>query len=130
MEREYTSGFWGTYRQWQVLGAQVRRGEKATEVVLWKPIERDRKQITMQDEGSDTVDQLDRGGLVARGFSVFNAAQVDGFEPLEIPQLTEQQRITSADSFFQSIPAEVRHGGKQACYSSAGDFILDRKSVV
>ena len=124
LEREYSSGFWGTYRQWQELGAQVRRGEKATEVVLWKPIERDRSNTTAQDEGSDNVDQLDRGGLVARGFSVFNVAQVDGFAPLEIPQLTEEQRITSADSFFQAIPADVRHGGKQAFYSSAGDFIL------
>src|ERR1700686_5873345 len=32
----YESGEWGTYRQWQERGAQVRKGEKATLVVFWK----------------------------------------------------------------------------------------------
>ena len=32
----YASGIWGTYQQWSQLGGQVRRGEKATTVVLWK----------------------------------------------------------------------------------------------
>src|SRR5215831_5834563 len=32
----YESGEWGTYKQWQERGAQVRKGEKSTTVVLWK----------------------------------------------------------------------------------------------
>src|SRR6185295_3875073 len=32
----YESGVWGTYKQWQERGAQVRKGEKATLVVFWK----------------------------------------------------------------------------------------------
>src|ERR1700693_1450734 len=32
----YGQGLWGTYRQWQAAGAQVRKGERATTVVLWK----------------------------------------------------------------------------------------------
>src|ERR1700726_2777386 len=32
----YQSGEWGTYKQWQDRGAQVRKGEKATLVVFWK----------------------------------------------------------------------------------------------
>ena len=32
----YDSGEWGTYKQWQERGAQVRKGEKATLVVFWK----------------------------------------------------------------------------------------------
>ena len=32
----YESGEWGTYKQWQERGAQVRKGEKATLVVFWK----------------------------------------------------------------------------------------------
>ena len=34
----YGSGIWGTYRQWQALDAQVRKGERATTAVLWKEI--------------------------------------------------------------------------------------------
>jgi antirestriction protein ArdC len=32
----YPTGFWGTYRQWQDLGAQVRKSEKSARVVFWK----------------------------------------------------------------------------------------------
>ena len=34
----YPTGLWGTYRQWQDLGAQVRKGERSTTVVFWKQI--------------------------------------------------------------------------------------------
>ncbi|TIU93071.1 MAG: DUF1738 domain-containing protein, partial [Mesorhizobium sp.] len=34
----YPTGLWGTYRQWQALGAQVRKGEKSTTVVFWGQI--------------------------------------------------------------------------------------------
>ena len=33
-ESGYSSGAWGTYRQWSEAGAQVRKGEKAAFVVL------------------------------------------------------------------------------------------------
>ena len=37
-----TSKWWGTFNQIKACGACVRRGEKATRVVLWKPINRKR----------------------------------------------------------------------------------------
>jgi antirestriction factor ArdC-like protein len=35
----YSSGVWGTYRQWAEAGAQVRKGEKAAFVVFYKELE-------------------------------------------------------------------------------------------
>jgi len=35
-ESGYSSGVWGTYRQWAEIGAQVRKGEKAAFVVFYK----------------------------------------------------------------------------------------------
>ena len=32
----YPAGIWGTYRQWQESGAQVRKGERGHSVVFWK----------------------------------------------------------------------------------------------
>ena len=32
----FTSGVWGTYRQWLANGAQVRNGEAASLIVFWK----------------------------------------------------------------------------------------------
>ena len=34
----YSSGTWGTYKQWSEAGAQVRKGEKAAFVVFYKEL--------------------------------------------------------------------------------------------
>jgi hypothetical protein len=89
----YPSAVWATYRQWAKLGAQVRRGEQSSPVVFWK--------INGPDEGEDggsTGGGGDGGGaagedgadgcrprVFARGYSVFNAAQVDGYEAPALP---------------------------------------------
>src|SRR3546814_10243489 len=39
----FQSGTWATYRQWTEVGAQVRRGETGTHVILWKKQERDER---------------------------------------------------------------------------------------
>ena len=74
----YERGEWGTYQQWQDRGAQVRKGEKATLVVFWK-FAHDSAETDSGDGGESS-----RGGsrlLFTRGYSVFNAAQVDGYTP-------------------------------------------------
>src|SRR5262245_22383202 len=48
-QREYQSGLWGTYRQWQQLGAQVKSGEKSCAVVFWKVSGRKRTEEETQD---------------------------------------------------------------------------------
>ena len=37
--RNYRTGLWATYKQWEQLGAQVRKGERATPIVFYKPLE-------------------------------------------------------------------------------------------
>jgi antirestriction protein ArdC len=69
----YESPFWATYKQWSERGCQVRKGEKGTMVVFWKAYKVD------PDDASD--DEGDATRLVARAYFVFNAAQVDGFDP-------------------------------------------------
>ena len=39
--RGYMSGAWASYRQWQNLGAQVRKGEHGSVIVFFKEVERD-----------------------------------------------------------------------------------------
>ena len=114
----YESGEWGTYAQWQERGAQVRKGEKATLVVFWKFANSSGES---QDEGENPA-----GGsqlLFTRGYSVFNAAQVDGYTPKLEPERPMLERIEQADAFFQAIGADLRHGGNQAFYSPAGDYV-------
>ena len=67
----YSSGTWGTYRQWAESGAQVRKGEKAAFVVFYKELE-----IAAETEGADAETRL-----FARATPVFAAEQVDGYQP-------------------------------------------------
>jgi N-terminal domain of anti-restriction factor ArdC len=60
---------WCSYRQAAARGWQVRKGEKATPVYFYKPIEIEDK----TDGGSET-----RRSPVLRTFSVFHASQIDG----------------------------------------------------
>ena len=115
----YERGEWATYQQWQERGAQVRKGEKATTVVFWKFANR-------ADDTDDIDDPTPTPGsrlLFTRGYSVFNAAQVDGYNPPADPEVPGLERIRRADVFFQDIGAKVRHGGNQAFYAASTDHI-------
>jgi antirestriction protein ArdC len=117
----YPSPIWATYKQWEERGAQVRRGEKSTLVVFWKRIE-----VASEPDGDDS-DGDSETRLIARGYAVFNAAQVDGFDPPPTAggaaKRPEPQRIEAAEAFFRNTGAAVRHGGNRAFYTTAGDFI-------
>jgi len=111
----YSQPLWGTYKQWQERGAQIRKGEKAAPVVFWKML--DQAETQDSDEGQ-------RARCVARGYHVFNAAQVDGYQPPALPEAApEPERIASADAFFAALGATIRHGGNRAFYAPGPDII-------
>src|SRR5258708_2805938 len=114
----YERGEWGTYQQWQERGAQVRKGEKATLVAFWKFA----NNAPETDDGDDTPKSGSRL-LFTRGYSVFNAAQVDGYTPKLDVDTPIEQRIDSAEQFFPRINARVVHKGNRAFYSPADDNI-------
>jgi antirestriction protein ArdC len=115
----YESGEWATYQQWQERGAQVRKGEKATTVVFWKFAN---ESAESQDDAAETLAGRSRL-LFTRGYSVFNAAQVDGYTPKVDAETPMPERISHAEAFFTRIGASVRHGGNQAFYAPAMDHI-------
>jgi antirestriction protein ArdC len=106
----YSSALWGTYQQWQSLGGQVRKGEHGSPVVYWGTY-----------ESKDTAEEQDeRSGhhLFCKGYTVFNLDQVDGVKlPKRFePELSQNQRIARADSFFAGVGVQVRDGGNRAFY--------------
>jgi antirestriction protein ArdC len=115
----YERGEWATYQQWQERKAQVRKGEKATTVVFWKFAN---TSTEAQDEGEEHPAGSSRL-LFTRGYSVFNAAQVDGYTPKADPDRPIEQRIESAEQFFSRINACVVHQGNRAFYSPDTDTI-------
>ncbi len=104
----YASGIWGTYRQWQAVGAQVRKGERGTTVVLWKQASR------ADDDHDDGEHSHTR--VFARAFTVFNVAQVDGFEPKPIALLPEGERLAQVDAFVEALNIPVNYGAYDAHY--------------
>jgi len=114
----YASGEWATYQQWQDKGAQVRKGEKSTLVVFWK-FANDRGESQSDGETAAGGSRL----LFTKGYSVFNAAQVDGYTPKADAERQMLERIEQADAFFKAIGSDVRHGGNQAFYSPVGDYV-------
>ena len=114
----YGSPIWATYKQWQERGAQVRKGERSTTIVFWKRTE-------VQAELDDGEDET-QTRLIARGYAVFNAAQVAGFDPQTVAgkgELSEVSRIELAERYFNKTGSIVRHGGSRAFYAPGGDFI-------
>ena len=113
----YGSGTWATYRQWQERGAQVRKRERAAPVIFWKQLGGDD-----QEPGSEAPVET-RSRFVARGYSVFNAAQVEGYSPPAVPVLSEAERITEAEAFIAAIPAQITHGGNSCYYLPSEDRV-------
>jgi len=112
----YTGARWATYRQWQELGAQVRKGEKSAPVVFWKIFDKDEEQTEEPNEN-------DRRRFMARGYSVFNASQVDGYEAPTAVTLPPSVRIEHAEDFFSSLGVDICHGGNRAYFQPSTDHI-------
>lgn len=113
----FGSGLWGTYRQWSERGAQVRKGERASTVVFWKPLDCRASGETDDAEGSYPQ------RFVARGYAVFNADQVEGFELPSAPLLPECERHAAADSFLAALGIDMQIGGLEAYYRPSTDSV-------
>lgn len=117
MQRRYISGYWASYRQWQSLGAQVRKGERGSTIVFYKPIDH-------ETEEEDGRDDTQRRRVVLRASSVFNSEQTDGWQP-PIPKLKSEVEINeSFAAFIKATGAEIRHGSQIACYRRDLDCVM------
>ena len=102
--RGYATSYWATYRQWQALGAQVRRGEQSTVGIFFKP-------LTKEDaDGNATAIPM------IRAFRVFNAEQVIGWEPPVVEGRGEAEPVAAAAAFVATTGADIRHGSHGAFY--------------
>lgn len=119
LEADYPSHLWGTYRQWQDRGCQVRRGEKSSLIVFYKKLE-------FEETNADTGEAANVERLMARASFVFNAAQVEGFK-LEsdesIPEAPTFDPIERAEAFAAATRAVIEEGGDRACYIPSIDAI-------
>jgi antirestriction protein ArdC len=111
------SPHWLTYKQAAAVGGQVRKGERGTGIVFFKPIavpDRDR------DGETKTIP-------MARGYTVFNSAQCDGLPPRYNPPpaapRNSGERLADVDTYIANTGAVIRHGGDRAFYRPSADMI-------
>jgi antirestriction protein ArdC len=113
----YSSPTWMTFNQTKEFGANVRKGEKGTQVVLYKT----------QVVNAGTDDEKKFG--VLRTFTVFNCDQIDNLpakflvkaEP--VVAVAKNERIPHVDAFFDAIPVKLSHGGAKAFYVPSQDRV-------
>jgi antirestriction protein ArdC len=110
----YTSQYWVTYNQAKKLGGNVRKDEKGTPVVLWKPIRKENE-----------AGEVEREYLLMRYFTVFNLDQCEGIEAPDVPELEPFVPLERAQELADHMPhrPEVRHGGDAAFYSPTLDRV-------
>lgn len=117
--RGYLCPIWLTYKQAQALGAQVRKGERGELVVYADQIRR--------TETSEKGEETERVIPFLKGYTVFNAEQIEGLPPHftapAAPPLDPMARIARAEAFFAATGAEIRHGGDQAYYAISADRV-------
>ena len=123
MERGYTSPFWGTFKQIEALGGNVRKGEHGTAIRKWVVIE--------DDEPRKAGEEPKRRGFV-KFYTVFSYHQADGlpkerFEIQPPAPLPETERIARAEeaiaNYLTNGGPSLRHGLDRAYYSPKLDMI-------
>jgi antirestriction protein ArdC len=121
----YPASLWGSYNQFRSVGAQVRKGEKATTIILFKP-------ITKVEKGEDGEADKTKTFPILKTWSVFNIAQVDGeiaekYQVTAGPTGTKFENVERAefDRAVAATGADIRFGGNKAAYHRPpGDFII------
>ena len=113
MVKGYDVPAWASFKQWESLGAYVKKGEKGTRIVFYSPVSKENKQTGETESYS-----------VLKSYVVFNASQVEGLtitnvEPEEKPftanQLAEERIIKTG--------ALISHGSDAAFYMPSQDRI-------
>ena len=111
----FKSQYWGTYKQWLSLGAQVSKGSKGTHIIYYSPVERGSK-VTEAGEVKEY-------SYILKSYTVFNAEQVTGWEAPAAPMPKPFNNIFAAEVLALKSGAVINHGGDRAYYSPSQDFI-------
>jgi len=112
----YNSSYWGTYKQWQEIGGNVIKGQKATHIVFFK-------HIVKEDASGGVPDNF----FMMRGYSVFNLEQVEGIEEGRFKESEAKVSFSdfpAAESLMLDSGIKIKHSNSdRAFYTSTEDFV-------
>jgi antirestriction protein ArdC len=113
----YSSAYWGTYKQLTQLGAQVKKGERATHIFFWK-------ELNIKDRETEE----DKRILMARSYAVFNLEQCDNAPIIPTEIRTPIERHAEFDRIIAATGAQITYGGDRAAYIPSQDRIVMPKA--
>lgn len=118
----FANPHWLTFNQARQLGGCVRKGERGTGIIFYKTLAKDAPEDPRaNDDGKIAIPCL-------RGYTVFNAEQVDGLpaDRFPAPQPLDPQpkeRNAAAEAAMRSCGATIHERGQAAYYDRAADAV-------
>lgn len=111
IENGYTDCRWYTYKKAQELGFQVRKGEKGTQIIFFKNIEKE------NDSGEKTAFPM------VRVYTVFNGSQFDNNLVTNEAISHEWDDIQAGEHLISSMECELSINDVVPCYNIKSDTI-------
>jgi antirestriction protein ArdC len=116
-EAGYEKPVWGTFKQWQAMGGNVKKGEKGTPIIFWSRVEYDDK---------DNPGEKKTKAILKESY-VFNLDQVEGIDRSKFDEpetLSEDLRRTDIDDIRSALGIDLTHAGDRAYFSPNDDKIV------
>jgi antirestriction protein ArdC len=102
-----------SYKQWQSIGAQVKKGETGYPVIYYMPFE-----IEDKDTGEKKTIPL------LKHSTVFNCSQVDGYEAVGYEKnMNDNKLVKHAEDFTKNCDIKIHNDSGEAYYSPSADTV-------
>jgi antirestriction protein ArdC len=113
----YSSPIWASFKQWQELGGNVKKGEKGTQVVFYSQIAK--TEIKPNDPHPENSSYH-----LLKSYYVFNAEQIEGIE-FEQPAAPDKvfNPVPALEDRIIKTGANIKHEGGRAFYNRTSDSI-------
>ncbi|SGZ09430.1 ArdC family protein [Moritella viscosa] len=117
VDKGYSSPYWLTFNQVKEMGGNVIKGNKSTQLVFYKPWERENA------EGETEIIPM------LKPFNVFNLDQIEGIEkPAVKPNIALVEKSgfvenKNAENVISGTGIKIHHSGNQAFYRPSTDEI-------
>src|SRR5208283_5445461 len=118
-EHGYESNLWATYRQWDMLGGHVNRGEHGTKIIFWNV-------TTGAVLDKNTGEEREEKRFFLKEYTIFNLSQCGGTALDRYRVARPTSKFTDfgpAEKAIRATGADVRHGGNRAFFNTTEDYI-------
>ncbi|MYE06166.1 MAG: DUF1738 domain-containing protein [Chloroflexi bacterium] len=128
--RGYHDERWGTYKQVQDLGAQVRRGQKGASILFWqwesRKLARDGAgRPVLDEEGKPVYETVPLDRPRSYPYTVFNAEQCSGLPHREPPAGAQAwDAIEQAEKVLKESGATIEHVRQDRVYYDLGRDLI------